>query len=432
MVAKEKDFETDSPSYDRFGNVIDPAVGYARGSILSSPLEESKRRQYAMTIIRKRAELKGKESFYNFTGLHRNFHIDQTDLPLTEEWIGGAFFEDDLARMAKEHLGGGSEYKVGLFNRATAGIISSCLALAKAGSVVLSVVPGTRSHPSIDRGILLANAKKIETYSKQEVKNLLDGRNVSLVIITGVSSDLDVIEEKILMDTIRLSKEKGIPSFLDDAYGARLRPIIYGQPKTLETGVDIGITSCDKAGLDGPRAGLIVGKAALVERIIAKGGELGLEARPPLSLGVYNSLKKFRPQMLQEEFDLGGKIYEQLCNSYGTNKVKNAGLGAAISEDDALEIVNSLHPSEVPFGFVPAEITAGIGMFWLENYGIVSVNALGQPGARVSLRFKPDPKEMDRFGGIPALIDALNNAFDFISEKCGSVSAMKKLILGES
>ena len=41
------------------------------------------------------------------------------------------------------------------------------------------------------------------------------------------------------------------------------------QAETLELGADYGITSCDKAGLGGPRAGLMVGRPDLVERAVA-------------------------------------------------------------------------------------------------------------------------------------------------------------------
>ncbi len=62
---------------------------------------------------------------------------------------------------------------------------------------------------------------------------------------------------------------------------------------------------------------------------------------------------------------------------------------------------------------------------------MITVNALGQPGARVSLRFKPDPREIERFGGISALIEAVDDGLRYIVEKAGSVAEMKQLILGK-
>lgn len=419
-----------SISCDRFGHPIDPSVGYARGTILSSPLDESKRRQHAMRLVHRRAITKGVSRFYNFTGLHRDYPVSSDKIAFAEEWIGPAFFWDELVSLAREHLGGRAEHEVAVFNRATAGIVATCLALSTPGSKVLSAIPGTRSHPSISRGVGLANAQLVEVSTLPEVNKCLSCGQVSLVVITGVSSELEVMEEGFLLEVVRLGKGKEIPTFLDDAYGARLRPLIYGQRKTLETGVDIGITSCDKAGLGGPRAGLMVGRPDLMDRVLAKAAELGLEARPALSLGVWASLAKFDPNGLRREVELGEKIYDQLSLRFGKDRVRRTGLGATIPEVEAWDLVRSLRPSDAPLPVVPAEITAGIGMYWLEHYGIITVNTLGQPGARVSLRFKPAPGEVERFGGISALIEAIDDGLHWIAEKAGSIQEMKQLILG--
>lgn len=417
---------------DRFGHALDLSIGYARGVILSSSLEESRRHQHALHIIRSRVMEKGGNSFYNFTGLHRDYQFHLEQIPLAEEWVGPALFADELAKRTQEHLGGGPEHAVAVFNRATAGIVAACLALATPGSTVISVVPGTRSHPSIARGVTLAKAQLEEVSTLPDMQKILNSFKVSLILITGVSSELEVIDGFFLMETIRLAKEYGIVSFLDDAYGARLRPIIYGQPKTLATGIDIGITSCDKAGLGGPRAGLMAGRSDLMGRVMARAGELGLEARPPLALGVCTSLANFDPNQLRREVELGEKIYEQLGKRFGKERIKRTGLGATIPEEDAWELVQALRPGGEKLPLVPAEITAGIGIYWLERYGMITVNALGQPGARVSLRFKPDPREVERFGGICALIAAIEDGLNYIAEKAGSIAEMKQLILGKN
>ena len=44
---------------DRFGHPIDHSVGYARGSILASSLDESKRREHAMKLIQSRTKVTG-------------------------------------------------------------------------------------------------------------------------------------------------------------------------------------------------------------------------------------------------------------------------------------------------------------------------------------------------------------------------------------
>jgi L-seryl-tRNA(Ser) seleniumtransferase len=233
------------------------------------------------------------------------------------------------------------------------------------------------------------------------------------------------------MQVVALAKSKGIPVLLDDAYGARLRPVIFGGLKTLETGVDVGVTACDKAGMGGPRAGLMVGRADLVGRIAAKATELGLEARPPLALGVWSSLIHFDPDHLRSEVELGMEIYQRLCERFGPERVVRSALGASIPAENAYEMLASTMSSDGGLPIVPAEVTAGVGLYWLEYKGIISVNALGGPGASIWLRFKPAPSEVERFGGIPALVEAVEAGLDYVTRRAHSIPEMRRLILGE-
>ena len=417
---------------DRFGNPIDPSVNYARGNILSSSLDESIRREHASHSIRERVKQKGIDAFYNFTGLHRDYPVTPEHLSFAEEWVGPALFWDDLVRLTREHLGGNQEHRVAVFNRASAGIIATMLALAEPGTTVISVSPGNRPHPSISRGVKLSNADLFDADSLETVDACIASRKVNLIVTTGVSSDLAVIDAGLLQSVIERGNVQNIPTFLDDAYGARLRPIVYRQPKSLETGADLAITSCDKAGLGGPRAGLMAGRPELVNRVDARASELGMEARPPLALGVYESLVHFDPERLRKEVQLGETIYKELSSKYGSNRVRQTGLGATIPEEDAMDIVQSYRDPPTPLPFVPAEITAGIGMFWLFRFGIITVNAMGQPGARVSLRFKPDPVEIDKFGGVGRLLEVVEEGFQEIAGVAVSAEEMRRLILGYS
>ena len=230
---------------NRFGHPVDPAVGYARGPILSSSLEEGKRRNHAATLIRERATALGHGSFYNFTGLHRDFGVPPERVAWGEEWVGPALFWEEMVELAREHLGGSAEHEVAVFNRCSAGIVSTCLALAQPGSNVLSVVPGSRSHPSIGRGARLAGAEPVQTNALPEVERYLAEAKVSLTVITAVSSELEILDQDLLLKVVELVRSKGVPVLLDDAYGARLRPIIFDGLKSLEAGVDVAVTACD-------------------------------------------------------------------------------------------------------------------------------------------------------------------------------------------
>ena len=61
-------------------------------------------------------------------------------------------------------------------------------------------------------------------------------KNTSLVFITGCTMDHEVIAKEDFIKIIEISKSKEIPVFVDDASGARLRTIVYKQPRAMDMG----------------------------------------------------------------------------------------------------------------------------------------------------------------------------------------------------
>jgi len=66
---------------DRFGNPLDPIVGYARGVILKGTQEEVERMLRARHIVGERVRTKGKESVYDLSGMNRGSGITADDVP---------------------------------------------------------------------------------------------------------------------------------------------------------------------------------------------------------------------------------------------------------------------------------------------------------------------------------------------------------------
>ena len=76
---------------DRFGNPIDPEVGYARGRILASSEDEALRRERGMALIRARYKAFGREGLYDLTGLSGGFPVEPEHLGALETYIAVSY-----------------------------------------------------------------------------------------------------------------------------------------------------------------------------------------------------------------------------------------------------------------------------------------------------------------------------------------------------
>ena len=228
-----------------------------------------------------------------------------------------------------------------------------------------------------------------------------------------------------------MAKDAGSPVFVDDAYGTRVAPVLLDQANTLELGADYGVTSCDKAGLGGPRAGLMVGRPDLVERAVAHASGLGLEARGPLVLGVLRSLENYRPDTLRDDSSTARQIALGLQARFGPDRVLDLCMGPTISEENVLTVaLESRNRDTAECDLVPAEASCILGIVLLENYGIVTSNVAERPGARVSLRLRPTAAEVERFGGPERVVEAVANAFAKLATLLDDNRAAKTKIFG--
>lgn len=417
---------------DRFGNPLDPAVGYARGAHLAGPLDEFRRRAHGLDILRAKVASEGRDRLYNFTGHRRDFLARDKDLTdnLAEEWIGTPLIEDQFNRLAQDHFGAGKKAAVALFNRSAAGIVSAILSAASPGDRIVAVASNGRTHPSIRRGASLAGAR----LSEPDPENGLDPSEFDgavLTVLTRVTSELDTLAPERTRAIVAMAKAAGSPVFVDDAYGTRVGPVLLGQEKTLELGADYGITSCDKAGMGGPRAGLMVGRPDLVDRAVAQASGLGLEARGPLVLGVLRSLESYRPETLRTDSAVARQIAAGLRERFGAERVLDLCMGPTISEEDVLTIaLEGRNDAANDSALVPAEASCILGMALLEDHGIVTSNVAERPGARVSLRLRPTATEVERFGGPDRVVDAVEHAFGRLRALLGDTRAAEAKIFG--
>ncbi len=411
---------------DRFGNPLDPLVGFARGAILASGTEDGLRLRHGLAVIRARAESHGAASIGIFTGNRRDLLLGEGDLELAEEWIGPARFAPDLAAAIRAHLAAPPEAATAVFNRGSAALVASMLALAPRGHVVSLVPAGSRSHPSLRRGAALAQAGFDEAAG---LGALVLPPDASLLVITTVTSSLARLSEAEIAAAIAAGHAQGVPVLLDDAYGARIRTILHGGQPGLALGADLVVTNADKAGLPGPRAGIMAGEAGLMARITAAASLIGMEARAPVALGVLRGLQAWSPEDLQREAHEGLELAKALEGKLPPGMVRRTDLGPLVSAEDVLTLaVARAGPIRPPIA--PVEATAALGMLLMERYGILTTNIAGQPGAHPALRLKPAGPALARCGGARAVAAAVDDAVDGVAVLLRTPERLPALLLG--
>lgn len=277
--------------------------------IVNNSLDEVKKRESAFRIIKKILEEKGRDSLFDVTGLSGGFIASKKELELLETYVGPAVFEDEIQIVGKEHLGG---EKVLPVNRTSAGILATVLALVGEGSHVAHFLADYPGHPSIPRSCALAGASYEEFI---DINEFAIPDNTSLVVITGSTMDLQVIDEDLFTQVISRAHEKDIPVLVDDASGARLRTAVFNQKRATDLGADLVVTSTDKL-MPGPRGGLMAGRAELIDEIKIKVNQFGLEAQPPLIMAMINGIKAYTPEVLRKSVSRKEEFYGLISKKY--------------------------------------------------------------------------------------------------------------------
>ena len=366
-------------------------MGFARGAILTGSGDEILRMRHAQAVTADLVARRGIESVGIFTGNPRSFPLRPEDMDVyCDEWVGPGLFAGELAAAARDHFGGGET--VAVTNRTSAGIVAAILTLS-GGRPVLSVVPdGDRSHASVVRGCRLAGVELIEIPGSADAADALLAHKPALLVLTTVTSTLARLPDDRTQAAIDAGKAAGATVFMDEAYGARMRPVLHDGARSLTMGADLAITNTDKAGLSGPRAGVMCGAPAPVLATLATASELGQEARAPIAAAAMRSLQTFDPDALRAEARDGARIADALAARWGEAVVQRSDLGPMLDEEDVLGLVLAIAGRDSA-PIVPTEATAAAGMILLRDAGVLTVNTHGAPG-----RAGVDPTEAHAWG----------------------------------
>ena len=380
--------------------------------IVNNSLDEVKKRENALFIIKNFVENKGRNSLFDLTGLSGGFIASSSEISLLETYVGPAIFEDELQQVGIKHMGG---EKVLPLNRTSSGILATILTLVSKDSNVVHYLAELPAHPSIPRSCKLVGANYFETDNFDEF-SISD--NTSLVVITGSTMDHKVIDVDEFKNIIEMAHKRNIPVMVDDASGARLRTVIFNQPKACDLGADIAITSTDKL-MPGPRGGLMAGRKDLIDEIKVKVNQFGLEAQPPAVLAMLNGIKNFKEDNLINSIKRKDELFELLCQSF-TNFEKTP-TGVMISpEGISGEVKVSHNLSDNDLAFI-------LSFILLKDYGIITIPAVSMPGASATIRF--DLSTNDAFNlDLKDLYNQIKFSFDKLKDVVSDENAARDII----
>ncbi len=383
--------------------------------IVNSSLDEVKKRESALKIIKEIIRDNGRDSLYDVTGLSGGFIASDEELNLLETYVGPAVFEDELQVVGRKHLGG---EKVLAVNRTSSGILATILALVEEGSHVSHFLAEFPAHPSIPRSCAIAGASYDEFI---DIDKFTIPDNTSLVVVTGSTMDHKVIDEELFKEVIAMAHEKDIPVLVDDASGARLRTAVFNQKKATELGADLVVTSTDKL-MPGPRGGLMAGRKDLIDEIKVKANQFGLEAQPPLILAMVNGIKNYTEENLVKSISRKEEFYKLLSEKY--EMFEKTPTGVMVSEDslkgqlDKLGIETDLSAKDCCFLWA---------MVLLKDFGIITIPAVGMPGASATIRIDLSTQDVID-ADLNQLYEKIDDSFEEFLELSQDVEKSKELI----
>lgn len=383
--------------------------------IVNNSLDEVKKRESALKIIREIINDGGRDSLYDVTGLSGGFIASEEDLNLLETYVGPAIFEEELQIVGKEHLGGEKVFAV---NRTSSGILASILALVEEGSNVSHFLAEFPAHPSIPRSCKIVGASYDEFI---DIEKFNIPENTSLVVVTGSTMDHKVIDEELFKKVIDMAHERDIPVLVDDASGARLRTAVFNQQKATELGADLVVTSTDKL-MPGPRGGLMSGREDLINEVKIKANQFGLEAQPPLILAMVNGIKNYTEENLLKAISKKDDFYDLLSKKY--EMFEKTPTGVLVNEES---IRNQLDSLNIETGLSQKDCCFLWAMILLKDFGIITIPAVGMPGASASIRFDlsaPDVIDME----VDQLYEMVDSSIEEFLNLCQDVEKSKELI----
>ncbi|MCC7271844.1 MAG: hypothetical protein IT561_04195 [Alphaproteobacteria bacterium] len=419
---------SDDARRDRFGNPIDPKVGYARGRIITGEVDEVRRQAHAHAIMRDRFVRHGDAGVFNLTGLIRGYPLADGDSEALQSYVHyNARRGDELEQAALARMGGDPARHSGfLANRVTSGVLAVMVTLLQRGDRVLSIVADDRSHPSIKQAVDMAGGQFDEAVGIDAfAEAIAHGPRPAMVTVTAISPSKRHLPAPDALRAIALARAAGALVMIDDAHMAA-RISLYDEPPGLLLGdPDIAVWSLDKHVI-GPRSGFVAGRSELITRIKARALSLGVEAQIGPQLSGLRAIEAFDPAPIRAARDMAGRILDAIQPEMD-GRAYMAGAGVAVGGEDFLEIARR-RANDTSSTIVPIEAMAFTAMVILERFGGVTIPASGMPGSACTFRLMtyPDGARM----GEETIAAAARTAMQSLVAALNDPETVRRTILG--
>jgi L-seryl-tRNA(Ser) seleniumtransferase len=315
-----------------------------------------------------------------------------------------------------------------ILNRVSAANFIALTTLLARGDRVFALAPvGGSSHPSTVRPIAMAGAELAEFHTCAELEAAWHaGAAPRLLLITPISASKRHIPYDEFKRALALPRAPHTLVYVDDAHMAS-RIAFFEEPRCFEVGaVDLAVCSADKH-VAGPRAGVLVGRKALVTAIGSRAYELGLEAQAGQYVGVGNALRDFDPRAVKQAGELARHLVEILAQQYGAKRAYLGGPGVSISGDDVLEIALEQRGGAAR-KLVAVEAAGFVAMRMLEQDGILTIGAVAMPGSAPAVRLMmyPDGPRL----GVERIVASLESGIERLAEVVDDADAAREQLLG--
>ena len=434
--------ELGTATADRFGNPLDPGVGYARGTILRGTDEEVAKTLHARRLVRRRIETHGVDGVYDLTGMNRGAGLSPEDAKqLISHVPFFARFEGETEPIAIRHMGGDpTRHDALILNRVSAANFLALTTLLEPGDRVLALAPaGGVTHPSVTRPVGMAGATLEEFHDVEALGAAWTrGAEPRLLAITPITASKRHLDLEAFRRALALPRGAQTLIYVDDAHLAS-RIGFFNDPPTFALGpIDLAVCSADKH-VAGPRAGILVGRRDLVRTLRSRAFELGLEAQTSQYVAVANALREFEPKVIARAGELAKEVLSLLQERYGRARVYLGGPGVSISGEDALDIAREIGgrsaggpgargDAERP-ALVPVEANTIVAMEMLGADGVLTISAVAMPGSApvVRLMMYPDGHRL----GARRIAESLDRAFAELARACHDPDQARRLLLGD-